>query len=45
MPKVTHKVGDYYITKPVWESKLSFLIEIAVGIVIIAWMLFERTVN
>lgn len=43
--KVTHKSGNYYITKPVWDSKIPFYITACTGIAIIILMLIERTVN
>lgn len=42
---ITHKSGNYYITKPVWNSKIPFYITAGTGIAIIILMMFERTVN
>jgi hypothetical protein len=42
---VTHKSENYYITKPVWESRIPFYITKWTGIGIIIWLLIERTVN
>lgn len=45
MSKVTYKLGNYYITKPIWNSKLPYNLTKWIGIAIIIWLLIERTVN
>lgn len=44
MYRVTHKSGDYYITKPIWRSKIPFIIEI-LGLIAIGIIAIERTIN
>lgn len=45
MSKVTYKSGNYYITKPIWNSNLPNNLTKWIGIAIIILMLIERTVN
>lgn len=43
--KVTYRSGNYYITKPIWNSTFPYKLTKWIGIAIIILMLIERTVN
>jgi hypothetical protein len=45
MQKLTYKSGNYYITKPIWNSTFPYKLTKWIGIAIIILMLIERTVN